>query len=203
MWASFLDKVEAILGLLATFVLGFGAPLVCFLAILATLPNQVVQGMGWLGLVCLITPALLMLPLAALASVSMNDCFPEWSRARPREGRSAVQLPLAVIMASRLPRIPWFCRPILSLWWLGHFAAGVALGLGAYLASEKGLVGHPIARVVVPLLVDLGVLFAVNLYLLLALAVFFGTPRLWLKLWRARIVLDLTLVCLLRLIFQP
>jgi len=106
-------------------------------------------------------------------------------------------------MAIRLPSLPVFLRPLLSIWWLGHFGAGVGLGLAVYLATERQLIGLPIARILVPLILDLGVLFAVNLYLLLALAVLFGTPHLWLKLWRARILLDLTVICLMRIVFTP
>jgi hypothetical protein len=138
-----------------------------------------------------------------MTAVVVVTVVPKMSAACPSGLRSQARLPLAVVMAIRLPNIPRLLRPIVSLWWLIHFAAGACVGLGVFLATQRGLQAYPIMRVLVPLILDLGVLFAANLYLLLALALLFGTPHLWLKLWRMRLALDLVLLCAMRLLFKP
>jgi hypothetical protein len=105
-------------------------------------------------------------------------------------------------MALRWPRIPVVLQPFLSVWWLAHFGTAVALGLGVSLATKQLLAAHPFAGVALPLLLDFGVLFAANLYLLMAIAMFGQRLALWLRLWRWRIVVDLALTVGLRLLIN-
>ncbi len=204
-WARLIDKVEAVSGLLATIFIGFMTPVIVFLMLA---DNRLPQGAAWNAIVFGVVPILLMLPLIVLAIVGLCDCFPEWinwgwARTSLELPAPPVPLPLAVVMTIRLPQIPWLLRPVLSVWWFAHFAAGAGFGFALYLATAKKLNGDPVTRIIVPLLLDFGILFATNLYLLLAVAVLFGTPHLWLKLWRARFVFDLILVCAARIFFSP
>jgi hypothetical protein len=100
--------------------------------------------------------------------------------------------PLAVLIAGKLPPIPWLLRPVLGLWWTAHFAGAAALGTLAYDCLLEILKGAPFQqRVFLPLGIYVPLLYAANLYLLLAAAVFFRNPTVHTRLWRWRLVVDL------------
>jgi hypothetical protein len=181
-WSKLFAKSEALLGLAATFMVGFATPLVSLLAAFVAIADYLPEWLQWLGILALPLAAVLTIPVARLAYFAMDECFPQ-------DKRPPVQLPLAIVMAAHLPRIPLLLRPLLSAWWLAHFAMGGLMGFGLCVGTEKLLAAHHLAAAL-PLIVYLGMLFAVNLYLLLAIAVLFHRPRLWMKLWRNRLLAD-------------
>jgi hypothetical protein len=212
-----IEKLEAILGLLATFILGFGTPLVCLLGIIIGLNVQLPPWLEWVVFLVPVASGLLAIPMAWLANSALYDCFPEWTARgcavrqknkpelcpfAPSDEHADGRLPLAVAMALRLPRIPIGLRPLLSVWWLLHFGAGAMLGLGVYLATKQLLAAQAGALLVIPFLLDFGVLFAANLYLLMAVAVLGRNPTLWMKFWRWRILVDLALTVGMRLLVK-
>jgi hypothetical protein len=110
-----------------------------------------------------------------------------------KENAIRIRLPLALVMATQVPRIPVLLRPLLSLWWLAYFTAGGLGGWAVFAWARKVLVGAPVLRVLLPVVLDFGILFAVNLYLMLAAAALIRQPMLWQRLWRWRLAVDLAL----------
>jgi len=104
-----------------------------------------------------------------------------------------VRLPFALVVAAQLPPISPRFRPLLGLWCLAHFAAGGFSALVCAMA-HRALAVVPVERVLVPSVSHFGVLFAVNLYLMLAVAVFIRQPAVLNRLWRWRLAVDLALI---------
>jgi hypothetical protein len=206
-WREYLERIEAVLGLLATFIIGFALPVVALVTLVAGLVNW---GWPWVppSVLVLLLATLPAVGLARLANAALHDRFPELVRHELKPAGAEpmwfpfgdnpeivpAQLPLALVMAARLPPFPFLPRPFLGFWWLAHFAAGIVLGVGLHAAAHQALAGAPIARILVPQVLHFGVLFAVNLYLLLAVAVVLRRPALWIRVWRCRVLIDLAVM---------
>lgn len=99
--------------------------------------------------------------------------------------------PLALLVADRVRGVPVLLRPIVGLWWLGHFAGGALIG---HWASRMfaGVLNNPGFGflVVVPLALQFALLFAVNLYLVMAVAVVSRDRRPHEFVWRWRLAID-------------
>ena len=140
--------------------------------------------------------------VARMARAAINDSCPRLAAmlgASPRivfslDARIVPTAPLAVLIAGRLPRIPWLLRPVVSLWWTAHFAGAAALGMLACDFLLRILKGAPLQQqLFLPLVFYVPLLFAANLYLLLAAAVFYRDPAVHARLWSWRLVIDLAL----------
>jgi hypothetical protein len=196
------------MGLLATFLIGFCPAILLSIGALATIANR-----DWLWFGPAVVGALLAWVLAAgvaaLANAALYDCFPAlrrleqdnaagpndlaWYPLDPGGEPISTELPFALVMAVHLPRIPVPARLFLALWWLAHFAAAGLLGFAVFGCWRNAAAPLPVVGVVVPVVLDVGVLFAANLYLILAVAACVRRPMLWHALWRWRFAVDLVL----------
>jgi hypothetical protein len=102
--------------------------------------------------------------------------------------------PVALLIADRLCNEPIVLRPFLSLWWLGHFVAGAFIGIGASRVAIDFLKNPALAfMIILPLAFQFAFLFAVNLYLVMAVAVVCHDHRVHELIWRSRFVIDFLL----------
>lgn len=192
---------ETTLGLLAAFFIGFFAPVVFGLVALvgliqgripiiaASAPLMLVT--GWL--------ALLIARMAAEASIGrLSD------RGEPPPAVDptlpVIRLPFALAMAARLPALSWFWRPWLAVWWMSHFCIAAAFGHFVAVNLIKRLdVATAILAVPLAVLVHFAFLFASNLYLVIAARALTPSPRLCVRVWKYRFVIDLVIASLMLL----
>jgi hypothetical protein len=202
-WRQRLVEFESIVTLLATYAGGFLPPLLLgvvalaegfghgklpFFVILVSLAAVTAVSAVWVSRMAHAALAVSCPGLAKLLGVA-------WRAVRHPEDQLPAAAPLAVVMAVRLPCIPWLLRPLVGLWWGAHFAGAAALAILVNQAMDEILKHAPMhQQVLLPLTMDLALLFAANLYLLLAVAVFFRNPAVHARLWSWRFVIDLVLV---------
>jgi hypothetical protein len=203
------EQAEAILGLLATFFIGFGMPLAVFGCLVTVSRWENGWLLGGLFIADMVILGGLAVWVARLASRAWYACYPEWRQFEQQQmaGSGPVllspflpeeenegpgeHLPLAVRMAVRLPRFPWLLRLPLGLWWLGHFSSGVFLALGAGLWFERAFPATaPQVRFLLAQGLGFAFVFAANLYLMLALGLFTRRPETLSQCWRWRLVID-------------
>ena len=192
------EALESVLGLFATFFVGFAAPTILAVGVLVSLVEQrwTLSALAVLGVVITGKLALLVARAAGDAVYRKQTVLQTWPPAE-----FAMTPSLAVNVACRIPQIPFLLRPLLSLWWLVHFVAGAVLGFGISRLAIRGLNQQSAFVVILALVLQVGFLFAVNLYLLMAISVFIrDAPKLE-KLWGWRFPLDLT-VSLTILLFE-
>lgn len=202
---------ESIVGLLATFIIGFIPPVLLFLGSLPFL----VDGNFPLFLLCLIGGGLtgfLAGYVAKLASrvVDRKGLHPAYDAPSgeafdPPEHLDDVfqieetltspqSVPLALAMAHELPPLRTVFRGALALWWLAHFGLAVFAGhVSATIVSASLDRPTPPTVFVVGLALHLALLFAANLYLLLAVAIAEPDETIWHRVWNYRLPIDLTL----------
>ena len=103
--------------------------------------------------------------------------------------------PVALLVAGRLRKVPLLLRPVLSLWWAGHFIGGAFIGLVVSRVAID-MMQNPagVFLIVLPLAFQIAFLFAVNLYLIMAVGVLLPSSWLCEIVWKWRFVLDLV-VC--------
>lgn len=185
--------VEAVLGLLAAFFIGFIAPLAAF---------AIAMAQQWgiaIGLLAVGTTGWLAILVARLASAALEGDHPRSfalssqppsSRLRPPR----LYVPLALAMAIRVPRFLLPFNLLVGLWWLIHFVAAAGLGhLAALQVTQRFQAGQWLLAIPCSLAVHFAFLFAANLYLVLSLAATSRSPTPWLFVWRYRFVIDLSL----------
>jgi len=192
---------ETTLGLLAAFFIGFFAPVVFGLIALVGLVQGripiIVAGVpmtlvtGWL--------ALLIARMAAEASVGRLA-----DRGEPPlpfdPTLPVIRLPFALAMAARLPMMSWFWRPWLAVWWMGHFCIAAAFGHFVAVNLIKRLdVATAVIAVPLAVLVHFAFLFAANLYLVIAARALVPSPRLCVRVWKYRFVIDFVIASLMLL----
>jgi len=116
-------------------------------------------------------------------------------QAGPSRISSVESRPVALLVAERLRRVPLLLRPALSLWWAGHFIGGAFIGLVVSRVAID-MMQNPagVFLIVLPLAFQIAFLFAVNLYLIMAVAVLLPSRWLCEVVWKWRFVLDLA-VC--------
>ncbi|HUQ68507.1 MAG TPA: hypothetical protein VM165_03225 [Planctomycetaceae bacterium] len=192
---------ETTLGLLAAFFISFFTPVVFGLIalvglvqgripiILTGVPMTLVT--GWL--------ALLIARMAAEASVGRladrGEPPPAFDPTLP-----VVRLPFALAMAARLPMMSWFWRPWLAVWWMGHFCIAAAFGHFVAVSLIKRLdVATAIIAVPLAVLVHFAFLFASNLYLVIAARALVSSPRLCVRVWKYRFMIDFAIASLMLL----
>lgn len=186
---------ETVLGLLAAFFIGFFAPVVFAILSLVGMAHRRMDLVSTALPLSIATAwlALLIARMAADASLGrIGQRSPGELRGDP--DLPALQLPFALAMAAQLPAFSWFWRPWLGLWWLGHFCAAatfghfVAVNLIRRLDLATAVVAIPLAVVV-----HFSFLFASNLYLVLAARAIVPSPRLCVRVWRFRFLIDFLL----------
>jgi hypothetical protein len=192
---------ETTLGLLAAFFIGFFAPVIFGLVALVGLVQGripvILTGVpaalltGWL--------ALLIARMAAEASMGRladrDEPPPQFDPTLP-----VVRLPFALAMAARLPLLSWFWRPWLAVWWMTHFCIAAAFGHFVAVSLIKRLdVATAIVAVPLAVLVHFAFLFASNLYLVIAARALVASPRLCVRVWKYRFVIDFVIASLMLL----
>lgn len=191
--------VEAVLGLLATFFIGFTAPLVLLIVVVLG-RFSLIFGFVLAGLAG--TASVFVARLASQSLEGQTRTF-RLGDPRPRMGEvngemPRLEIPLALAMVARLPRFPSLVRPLLGGWWLLHFAGAAALGhLTAVQTMHEFNNAALIFSITIAGVVHFAFLFAANLYLLLAVAVLFPWPKLWLTVWQQRFLIDLVIAVLM------
>ena len=191
-------SVEAVLGLLATFFIGFSAPLLLVGALFgARTPAMItLLALGFTGWAAIFVARLASQALEGerQRSFRLGNTRPDF---RPLDS-DLLRIPLALAMVARLPRIHRFIRPWLGLWWLLHFTAAAFLGhLAATRTLQEFDVNKLLLSIPLAILMHFAFLFAANLYLLLAIAILVPWPKLWLQIWKQRFLIDFGLAILL------
>lgn len=186
-------SIEAVLGLLAAFFIGFIAPLAAFGVVVGLRLGFVV------GLLAIGTAGWLAILVARLASAALEGDNPRTfalSNRRPTsaDSRPRLYIPLALAMAVRVPRFTPPMNVLVSGWWLVHFGAAAGLGhLAALKITREFQLGQLLLAVPCSIAVHFAFLFAANLYLVLAMAAACKSPLVWLFVWRYRFLIDLLL----------
>ncbi|GIX04858.1 MAG: hypothetical protein KatS3mg114_0727 [Planctomycetaceae bacterium] len=195
--------LETVLGLLAAFFIGLFVPLVGSLLWLG-----VMFARGWWDEIMLVGAGLLLLSwwlaimllkLASRASLGKN--FLPGPRLPGQPPPPVVTLPLALAMAAQIPRwpVPW--NVFVGGWWLAHFGAAAWIGhQSASLIIQRFDLGSLLTVVPLALALHFAFVFAANLYLVLALRLFFYHPRVCVLAWRYRMLVDSLLAVLLLLL---
>jgi len=196
---------ESLMGLLATFMIGFFPvgiliPLFCFciaekhwswaLLILGVFPlavfvagNLIAMSSRVVNRRCSIWPA----------TVRVSTEW-AWGGQAPETGDSRElpdAVPLAVAMSQELRPLPLTVGLPLSVWWLAHFAAALLLGHLAVRLIAAALLRPGVGPFfIVGVALHFALLFAANLYLLLAVAVLIRREGVQHGLWKCRVVID-------------
>lgn len=190
---------ETTLGLLAAFFIGFFAPVILGLAALVGLLQGRMPLLAWSAPLAMVTGwlALLIARMAAEASVGRladrGETPPQIDPTLP-----IIRLPFALAMAARLPAMSWFWRPWLAVWWMGHFCIAAAFGHFVAVNLIKRLdVATAIIAVPLAVVVHFAFLFASNLYLVIAARALVSSPRLCVRVWKYRFLIDLVIASLM------
>lgn len=190
-------NVEAVMGLFAAFFIGIPVPFVATMGIL-NLPLRNHELVMVLATVTFLTTGYLCLTVVRLGGRAVEGERAGNSFSLNLDARAnSVEpntyddfyVPLALAMAIRLPNWWTFLRPLIAVWWLGHF--GIAALFGHLAARHLNGMNNPgLITIPITLAVTMAFLFAANLYLMLSIAVSIPLPRIWLIAWRYRFVVD-------------
>ncbi|MGO9109585.1 MAG: hypothetical protein ACLP9L_10150 [Thermoguttaceae bacterium] len=207
-WRQGLVEIESVVALLATCAGGILPPLLLGLFALAEgIGVMLAPGNGKLPF-CIILVSLAVVTAAnaiwviGMARAALDESCPRLTEMLAETGRRvrrpkapfAPSTPLPLVMALRLPSIAWLLRPLVGLWWGGHFLGIAAFGILVHDAFNEMLKHAPAyQRLFIPVSLHEALLFASNVYLLLAVAVFFRDPTAHAKLWSWRFIIDLAL----------
>ena len=196
---------ESLIGLLATFIIGFFPvgiliPLFCFCI--------AEKHWSWALLILGVFPLAVFVAgnLIAMSARVVNrqgSIWPpsvrvstEWAWHRQAhetdDGRERPEpVPLAVAMARELRPLPFTVGLPLSVWWLAHFVAALLLGHLAVRLIAAALLRPGVGPFfIVGVALHFALLFAANLYLLLAVAVLIRREGVQHGLWKHRVFID-------------
>jgi hypothetical protein len=192
---------ETTLGLLAAFFIGFFAPVIFGLVSLVGLVQGRMPMLAAAAPMTLVTGWLALLIARMAAEASMGRLTDHGASVPPSDPTlPVVRLPFALAMAARLPAMSWFWRPWLAVWWLGHFCIAAAFGHFVAVNLIKRLdVATAIIAVPLAVVVHFAFLFASNLYLVIAARALVSSPRLCVRVWKYRFVIDLLIASLMLL----
>jgi len=192
---------ETTLGLLAAFFIGFFAPVVFAIMTLVGIAQGRLPMIGAALALTLVTGwlALLVARMAAEASMGRlserGEPTPSFDPQLP-----VIRLPFALAMAARLPLLNWFWRPWLAVWWMTHFCIAAAIGhLVAVNLIRRLDVATAVLAVPLAVVVHFSFLFAANLYLVLAGRALMPSPRLCVRIWKYRFLIDFIVALLMLL----
>jgi hypothetical protein len=194
-WLRSLGKCEAILGLTATFFLGYGPAVTLVLtSVFSLLSGNVLVFLMAVVPAAVTTTSAVWVTRAAKRAV--GRCYPELGEFGPAcelaPSAEATCQPFGVAMGVQSPRPSVFLRPVLGAWWFSHFAAGVLLTVALHRWIASGLDGPQAAPyIVIPLVLHFAFNIGANLYLLLSIGALCADEWLLKKLWRARLLIDI------------
>jgi hypothetical protein len=201
-WRQILVEIESVVSLVSAYAGGFLPPLLLAVGALVAGTGRAQLPFCIILASCAAVTAVSAVWVARMAQAALAESCPRLARLlggahlavwRP-DSPLAPGTPLAVVMAYRLPRIHWLLRPVVGLWWGAHFAGVAALGIMVKDVLNEVLRHAPLfERVALPLSMHLILLFAANLYLLLAVAVFFRNPTVHGRVWSWRFMIDLAM----------
>lgn len=106
------------------------------------------------------------------------------------EGDGGDRKPYAYEVARRQKVLPVLLRPLVALWWLGHFAFGVA---GALYTHTLSFEGEPVVVWILSFLMVTSYGFAANGYLMLGVCALTRSERVRERVWRMRGLIDIGL----------
>jgi hypothetical protein len=200
-WRHAWDRFEAIVGLIAVFMLSFGPPTVAGLGGLISLLTGEWPAAAACALIVSVTgPMAVWLAQMCGAAVEKFLAKPpkEMSRLVVPENMkgtaSGQQVPFALLMVGELPRLPLIARFPLAIWWFSHFAAASAIVLVNTLPVRQRMQGQGVVESLLMLLLCLLFTFAANVFLMLAVSVAFWSPAVTARVWRYRFLIDLLLI---------
>lgn len=198
-WSRRLVRFEALVGLAATLSLGF-APVIPLSVLTLSLLNS--EHYFWAMAVAggMLLAAGLAAWVAAVASNAVRTCFPEWSddpatrlRLKPDEfEHGSYVYPFAIEMALSMPPFPLPLRPVLGLWWMLHFAAGLCVGIGAH-SWVDALFSNPLLELLCVVSCHAAFVLSANLYLIMAVSAVRPNDLLLMRMWNARFFIDFML----------
>ncbi|HKB37102.1 MAG TPA: hypothetical protein VKD72_11655 [Gemmataceae bacterium] len=197
---SALQKIEAAVGIAASFMIGLSLSVVSFVVLLADLSSGEFSHLGPVLALFVGSTTLAALLVCTVRTV-LERIFPEEARSK----RAPVNLPRGVFLATRrLHRLlPWPLAVVLSALWFAHFASGVLVTIGAVRWVELVFDGRaPLVRAILPHALGFAFLFAANLYVLLALGLQVRRPAPLEHWWRWRVVIDLFMLLVAMLIVR-
>ena len=133
------------------------------------------------------------LALAALAVSGLAEGYCIFLAYGSFGSRRPVGVSFAPAVALRQKRLPVPLRPVAAVWWLAHFALGVALAFGTHSGGHdgSGWRGDEIASAAA---LSFGLTYAANLYLLLGVSALTRSERAVWMAWRFRVLVDLGVV---------
>jgi hypothetical protein len=194
--------VETILGLLFVFIVGFALPAILLLYAFIGLSHEgsslarafhirtdVLKDLSYGGLVVGLVACLIAYWIVRMAIRATDGQY----------GDVPQNVPLAVAMGLQLPRFPLPLRFLLGAWWLVHFAVGCAYGIALGFLPITQPDSHWALKYLLPMLVTFPLVFAANVYFMLAVAVFYNKRELLRRTWQCRLLID-ALVTLIPLV---
>jgi hypothetical protein len=208
------DRAEAIAGAFAVFFIGFAPPVLALLMGLAALTNaeNAKDLPAWVCFPVALISGAFALGLARLIQRTLYMCHPELKkldRAMLRGQKPLItpfdsdqplektDLPMAIVAGMNLPRIPIALAVPLAMWWLAHGGAGIFIGLRLDQYIDSAVHDAPAAvKYVLPNVLNFGLSFAANIYLMLAVALFVRKTTVLLWLWKVRLLIDLVLTAI-------
>ncbi len=195
---DFAAKLETIIGLTATFFIGFSPPVILAIGTLVL----IVHGeFSWclLAVVGLVVSGWLAGQVAGQAGRSLTTCYPELMIGHqiqiPEELKRAPH-GFAVHLAMSLPQPHRLLRPIFGIWWLCHFAVGVVLSIAMHGWLTQQAQNPSIFTLVFPLAFHVAFMIAANIYLTICVAAMSRNEDVIAAVWRLRFSIDLVLTLL-------
>lgn len=189
---NWLSKCEAILGLTATFFIGFSPVVGLGLGTIFAF----VDGKWGIGCFCTVG-ACVTAWLAGRVAAAAGQALPEEFLVRQSGYCEPVAergfRPFAVEMALRMPIPSGILRPLMFLWWLSHFAAGLVLAYLMHGWLNHGIRNPTLFTICIPIALHLSFMVAANIYLTLTVATLGVKESTVASVWRMRFAIDLLL----------
>lgn len=208
-WRDRWDRFEAMVGLVAAFVLAFGPLTVAAFAMIFSLFLAEWSVASVAAIITALTcpMAFWLARMAELALVQFrSDSPPLTAHAYGLATVDSAELqrrpPFAMLLAAELPALPLVVRIPLAIWWFAHFVAGTALVEFADVVAHTGLLWEGFADGVPAVVFGYLFHFAANVFLVLAVTACFGSLAATAGVWRRRFAIDalFTVPLLLRLL---
>jgi hypothetical protein len=190
-WRDRWDRFEAMLGLMACFALAFGPPTIAgftliFALLLAEWRVAAIAG----GIAALTGPMAVWLAKMAEHALAQFRTAGSTSSSLRGDDHPQARVPFAIVLASVLPRLPLVVRVPLGVWWLAHFLAGTALIVFASVLARQGAIWKGFDNPFVAIVFAYFFHVAANVFLVMAVAAAFQSPRVTARVWRARFAID-------------
>lgn len=198
----FLAKLETIIGLTATFFIGFAPSVIMAVGTLVLLVHGE-WNWGFLSIAGACVSGWLAGRVAGHAGRSLTVCYPELMIGRPvplKADPLPSSLGFAVHLAMSLPRMNRWMRPLLSVYWICHFAVGVVLAVAMHGWLNQGIRNPSLLTIALPLAFHVAFMIAANIYLTVGVAAITRNEDVVSAVWRLRFSIDLVLTLLVAVI---